>query len=110
MSIASNELMKAQSERFLAQLIPEIRIQADVEVTLKDVSESVVDIMHRESRDADTVLLGLATPKEGDEEAYAERLDELAAGFQNCFFVHNGSLFLGDLITPEKVEMQNGEE
>jgi hypothetical protein len=109
MSIASNELMRAQSERFLAKLIPEIRIQADVEVMLKADSESVVDIMHRESRGADTVLLGLATPHEGDEAAYAERLDELAAGFQNCFFVHNGSLFLGDLVTPEKVEIQNDE-
>jgi hypothetical protein len=60
--------------------------------------------MHRESAAADVVLLGLATPKQGDEEAYAERLGELAAGFQNCFFVHNGSLFLGDLVTPEQVE------
>ena len=107
LSIASNELMKAQTERFLAQLIPEIRIQADVEVTVKDDDESVVDIMHRESGRADAVLLGLATPGEGEEDAYAERLDELAEGFQNCFFVHNGSLFLGDLVTPEKVELQD---
>ena len=107
LSIASNELMKAQTERFLAQLIPEIRIQADVEVTVKDDDESVVDIMHRESGRADAVLLGLATPGEGEEDAYAERLDELAEGFQSCFFVHNGSLFLGDLVTPEKVELQD---
>jgi hypothetical protein len=104
LSIASNELMKGQTERFLAQLIPEIRIDADVEVTLKSEDESVMEIMHRESAHADTVLLGLATPNPGDEENYAERLAELAAGFQNCFFVHNGSLFLGDLVTPEQVE------
>jgi len=61
--------------------------------------------MHRESAEADTVLLGLATPHEGDEEASADRLTELASGFKNCFFVHNGSLFLGDLVTPEKVEL-----
>ena len=103
LSIASNELMKGQTERFLAQLIPEIRIQADVEVTLKSGEESVMEIMHRESAAADAVLLGLATPQEGDEESYAERLSELAAGFNNCFFVHNGSLFLGDLVTPENV-------
>ena len=104
LSIASNELMKGQTERFLAQLIPEIRIDADVDVTLKSEGESVTEIMHRESAHADTVLLGLATPNDGDEENYAERLAELAAGFQNCFFVHNGSLFLGDLVTPEQVE------
>lgn len=104
MSIASNDLMKGQTERFLSQLIPEIRIDADVEVTLKADNESVFEVMHRESHDADVVLLGLATPEPGEEEAYAERLTELADGFQNCFFVHNGSLFLGDLITPEPVE------
>ena len=104
LSIASNELMKGQTERFLAQLIPEIRIDAVVEVTLKSGDESVMEIMHRESAHADTVLMGLATPNAGDEESYAERLAELASGFQNCFFVHNGSLFLGDLVTPEQVE------
>jgi len=109
LSIASNELMKGQTERFLAQLIPEIRIQADVEVTVKAETESVIDLMHRESAEADVVLLGLATPNEGDEETYADRLDELAAGFKNCFFVHNGSLFLGDLVTPEKMDEYNGD-
>lgn len=104
MSIASNELMKGQTERFLEKLIPEIRINAEVEVMLKDESEGVVEVMHRESKAADVVLLGLATPKSGQEETYAERLAELAEGFQNCFFVHNGSLFLGDLVTPEVIE------
>ena len=103
-SVASNELMKGQTERFLAQLIPEIRISADVEVMIRAEEESVVEIMHRESADADAVLLGLATPDIGGEESYAERLAELAEGFQNCFFVHNGSLFLGDLVTPEQGE------
>jgi hypothetical protein len=66
--------------------------------------------MHRESADADVVLLGLASPKEGEEESYAERLTELAEGFKNCFFVHNGSLFLGDLVTPEKMEAPSEEK
>ena len=100
MSLASNELMKGQTERFLARLIPEIRIKAEVEVMMKGEDDSVLDVMHRVSGAADVVLLGLATPQPGDEEAYAERLSELAAGFRTCFFVHNGSLFLGDLVTP----------
>ncbi len=105
LSIASNELMKGQTERFLAKLIPEIRIKADVDVMVRDEEESVVDLMHRESASADIVLLGLATPKEGDEDDYADRLAEMASGFKNCFFVHNGSLFLGDLVTPEKMDV-----
>ncbi|MCK4536988.1 MAG: hypothetical protein KAT93_08245, partial [Desulfuromonadales bacterium] len=59
LSVASNELMKGQTERFLAELIPEIRIQADVEVMLRDETESVMEIMQRESAAADVVLLGL---------------------------------------------------
>jgi hypothetical protein len=95
--------MKGQTERFLADLIPEIRINADVEVKIRDEAESVLDIMHRESSGADLVLLGLATPEEGEEEKYAERLREVVEGMPTCFFVHNGSLFIGDLVTPEKV-------
>ena len=101
MSIASNELMKSQTERFLGQLMPEIRIKADVDVMVRDDSESVVEIMHRKSANADVVILGLATPEQDEEEDYAERLVELAEGFDNCFFIHNGSLFLGELVTPE---------
>ena len=109
MSIASNQLMKEQTERLLAQLIPEIRIEADVEVNLRADDESVIEIMHRVSSNADAVLMGLATPSAGDEEGYADRLAELASGFKTCFFVHNGSLFLGDLVTPEKVESTSDE-
>ena len=78
-------------------------------MTLKEGKESVVDIMHRESAGADAVFLGLATPHEGDVESYAERISELVAGFQNCFFVHNGSLFLGELVSPETGEMSTEE-
>ncbi len=105
LSIASNDLMKGQTERYLEHLIPEIRIQAEVEVTVRVGDESIVDLMHRESSGADAVLLGLATPNEGDEPDYADRLIELASGFKNCFFVHNGSLFLGDLVTPENFDI-----
>ena len=110
LSIASNELMKGQTERSLAQLIQEIRIKADLEVTVRDEDESIVDIKHRESSGADAVLLGLATPGEGDEESYAERLSELASDFKTCFFVHNGSLFLGDLVTLEKVGLASEDD
>uniref|UniRef100_UPI003D815A41 Na-K-Cl cotransporter n=1 Tax=Trichloromonas sp. TaxID=3069249 RepID=UPI003D815A41 len=35
LSIASNELMKQQTEKFLLQLLPEIRINADIDVMVK---------------------------------------------------------------------------
>ena len=109
LSIASTPLMKGQTERYLAELIPEIRIRAEVDVMLKEGEESVMDIMHRKSAGADVVLLGLATPEPGDEERYAERLKEMVEGMPTCFFIHNGSLFIGDLVTPEKVPTPGGQ-
>lgn len=57
--------------------------------------------MQRESSRADLVLLGLACPDEGKEEEYAERLAELTEGLPSCFLVHNGSLFIGELVSPQ---------
>ena len=100
LSMASNPMAKDQTERFLAKLIPEIRIAAEIEVMIKPEDMSVVEMIHEESADVDLVILGLALPGVGQEEAYAERIAELAEGLPSCFFVHNGSLFIGELVSP----------
>lgn len=100
-SIASNQLMQRKTERLLAQLIPEIRIKARIEVMVKPDSITVKELIHRQSAKADLVFLGLATPEEGKEEDYAQRLSELAAGLPSLIFVHNGSLFIGELVSPK---------
>ncbi|APG24319.1 hypothetical protein A7E75_04185 [Syntrophotalea acetylenica] len=99
MTIASNQMIKQQTETMLAKLIPEIRIEAEVEVMAKPEDTSVVELIHARSASADLVILGLGMPAEGQEEGYAERLTELAAGLRSFFFVHNGSLFIGELIS-----------
>lgn len=99
LSLASNPLAKEQTERVLRQLIPEIRIEADIDVKIKEAGVSVREAIHTESAGADVVILGLATPAAGEEERYAQRLTELADGLPTCFFVNNGSLFIGELIT-----------
>lgn len=100
-SIASNQLMQEKTERLLAQLIPEIRIKARIEVMVKPESITVKELIHQQSAKADLVFLGLATPEEGGEEDYAQRLTELAAGLPSLIFVHNGSLFIGELVSPK---------
>lgn len=100
LSIASNKLAEAQTRRFLAKLIPEIRIDAEIEVLIKSEDRSVREMIHAESSDVDLVILGLALPEEGKEDAYAARIAELADGLPSCFFVHNGSLFIGELVSP----------
>ncbi|OEU61220.1 MAG: hypothetical protein BA870_00860 [Desulfuromonadales bacterium C00003094] len=100
LSVASNPMAKEQTERFLAELIPEIRIAAEIEVMIKPEELSVVEMIHEESSDVDLVILGLALPEVGQEDAYAERIAELAEGLPSFFFVHNGSLFIGELVSP----------
>jgi len=100
-SIASNELMKAETERALRELIPLIRIEADVNVIVKSARESVQQAIRAESAEADLVLLGLSSPDAGEEEAYARRLYDLVEGLPSFFFVRNNSLFIGDLISTE---------
>ncbi len=111
LSVASNLLMQQQTESFLAQLIPEIRIDAEVKVLSRVDGLTVQALMQQESADADLVLLGLASPEEGEEEEYAKRLFEMTTHLPSCFFIHNGSLFIGDLVTPELQQTESvGEE
>ena len=104
MSVASNELMKTQTETFLSKLIPEIRIEADIKVIVKPKETSVRDLIHQESRDAEVVFFGLALVEQGEEETYADRLEDLAGDLPTVFFVKNSSLFIGELIKPKEEE------
>jgi len=98
LSIASNEMAKQHVEGVLERLIPEIRIDAEIEVMIKPEGVSVRETILRESAEADLVLLGLATPAAGEEEAYARRLEELVGGLPSFLLVNNGSLFIGELV------------
>jgi potassium/chloride transporter 4/5/6 len=101
LSLASNDLMRAETERQLGRLMPEIRIRGEVDVIVKPPDVSVKDVIHTESADADLVLLGLATPEPDAEAAYARRLCELAEGLESFLFVKNNSVFIGDLVSAE---------
>ncbi len=100
LSVASNEMMQQATTRTLAALLPEIRIDAEVEVIPKSEAGSIAELIQERSRSADVVFLGLALPPEGQEQSYAERVYDLAEGLGNFFFVRNGSLFVGELVTP----------
>ncbi len=103
-SVASNELMRRQTESYLADFLPEIRISAEAQVMILPKDRTVRDIIHRESAEADLVFLGLTVPRPEDRTRYAERLQELAGPLRSVFFVKNSSLFVGRLIqTSEEV-------
>jgi potassium/chloride transporter 4/5/6 len=98
LSVASNELTQQRAEQNLAELIPAVRIDARAEVIVKPDDLTVGEVIRRESGDSDVVFLGLATPDEGGEEEYAERLVNLSEGLTTVFFVRNNSPFGGKLV------------
>ncbi|MFC1854105.1 hypothetical protein ACFL27_28310, partial [candidate division CSSED10-310 bacterium] len=104
MSIASSEIMKTKTEKYLAALIPEIRIAAEPRVIMKPKDLTVREVIHQESSEADVVFFGLATLKPGEEVDYAQRLDYLAGDLPTVFFVKNSSLFMGELLQPKDIE------
>ncbi|GAB4259802.1 MAG: Na-K-Cl cotransporter [Deferrisomatales bacterium] len=109
LSVASNEMMREATERNLRTLLPEIRIEAQVEVFTRPEGTTVAELIGARSGDADAVFLGLALPKEGEETAYAQRLVELVRNLRTFFFVRNGSLFVGELVLPEPAEPGEGD-
>lgn len=104
-SIASSEMMRLHTEKQLSQLIPAIRISAEVHVRLQPKEQSVRTIIHEVSAEADIVFLGLAPPDNEQElPTYAQRLLDLALPLRTVFFVKNSSLFVGQLVqTTEQV-------
>jgi len=108
LSIASSEMARSQTERHLAGLIPEIRIQADVRVLIREKDKSIRQMIHEQSGGAEVVIFGLATPEEDKEAFYVDRLEDLAGNFPIVFFVKNSSLFIGELLSPANGE--NGPE
>jgi potassium/chloride transporter 4/5/6 len=104
LSVASSELVKTNTERYLEKLLPEIRIKAEAKVFLRSPEKSIRDLIHQESANAEVVIFGLAVPALGEEDAYAQRLEDLAGDLPVVFFVKNSSVFIGELLQP------NGEE
>lgn len=103
-SIASNEMMREQTEKLLEDLLPDIRIEAEPNVIVKPEDKSILELIQEESATAEVVFMGLAVPNKGEEDVYAKRLENLAGDLTTVFFVKNSSLFVGELLQPSDVE------
>ena len=101
---SSNEFAQKNTERYLASMLKDIRIEADCDVFIKPEDESIGDLIQSRSGSADAVFLGLAVPEAGAEADYAERLESLAGDLPVVFFVKNSCLFVGKLLEAEQLE------
>jgi len=105
LSVASSETAKAQTDRQLAQLLPNVRMEVEVTVIVKPKDVAVADLIRQHSAEAEVVFLGLASPPPGEEERYAERMESLAGELPIVFFVRNASMFIGELLESPEEEL-----
>ncbi|MCK5820970.1 MAG: amino acid permease [Bacteroidales bacterium] len=82
----------------LKMLIADSRMSVETDVILRKDNESVIDLMHQSSKDADIVFLGFALPESKDDTEFAERLDKLVTGFRSAILVRNAESTQGELI------------
>ena len=82
----------------LNQMMIDTRIPAKSDVLVKQQGKSYIDIMHEASMDADLVFLGLALPKPGEEQEFAERLIHIVSRLKATIFVKSAEAFTGQLI------------
>jgi len=101
-SVASSEMMLNQTRQSLTRMLSASRIQAETDVTLLSPGETVQEIISQKSRDADIVFMGLRSPAENEETAYAQRLIDLVGDLPTVILVHNACLFAGQLLTEDK--------
>lgn len=82
----------------IGTLLPDIRIDAHLEVIVNQDAERIPDLIRRHSRSADLVFLGLPIPTAEEDEATAERMSDLVEGLPEVLLVHNAGPFRGRLV------------
>jgi potassium/chloride transporter 4/5/6 len=98
-TVASSALSQEETERGLQELIARGRISAAAEVIpLPGPGETVQEIIHRRSHDADLVFMGLQSPRPEKEEVYARRLVALVEGLPTVILVRAAGPFAGQLL------------
>ncbi|MFV9672268.1 MAG: Na-K-Cl cotransporter [Acidimicrobiia bacterium] len=101
-SIATTEMMEERTVRSLDEMIRAARIGAQFEVIRKPEDETILEIIHSRSKDADVVFLGLKEIGPDEAEDYVERLLQLMSGLRTVLFVRNAGQFRGQLLGVER--------
>lgn len=97
-SVAASEQEALMRRREFEKMLPEIRMDVEVDIVIRGEGDDTVDIIRSQSEVADFVFLGLRVPDAGDEKAYAERITELLEGMPDTCLVRNAGRFSGRLV------------
>lgn len=80
------------------EMVTDIRIPARVETIRREEGETVESLIHRHSKHADLVFMGMSSPAPGQEEAYAIDLLRLLEPLPSTVLVRNAGPFRGRLV------------
>lgn len=97
-SIVGTEGEATKRRAEFAELLPEIRINAAVDVIVNASDRPVRELIHEHSQGAALVFLGLPVASAGTEEAVAAGLQSLVEGLPETLLVHNAGPFRGRLL------------
>lgn len=97
-SIVNAESDRDDQLKAMKSLLEEVRINAEYHVITRKPDESIKEIIHAHSRNADVVFLGLREPQAGEEAEYAHQLTDLVDGLSTTVLVRNAGEFAGELI------------
>lgn len=98
MSIVDTEAAARELHDSQEHMLEETRINARVQVIVREAGRSVPDMIHQHSATADLVFMGLAVPEPDGEAEYASHLTTLLDGMPNCILVRNAGPFRGQLV------------
>ncbi len=73
-------------------LIPQARIHAKVEVVIKEDNETMMDVIHRYSKNSTITFFGLKITDIGSEKEYVDFLEKLIAPLNTTILVNNPGL------------------
>ncbi|MGB9357004.1 MAG: Na-K-Cl cotransporter [Acidimicrobiia bacterium] len=100
-SIATSDMMAQRTERSLDAMLKAARIGAEFEVIRKPEGQSIQEIIHSRSKDAEVVFLGMKEIEPDEAEGQVDRLLDLMSGLQTVLLVRNSGQFRGQLLGVE---------
>jgi amino acid transporter len=91
-SIVNSTVEQEKMTASILPLIPQARMSANVEVVVKNDSETMLDVIHQYSKNSTVVFLGLKITQPGEEEEYVNFLENLITPLHTTIFVNNPGL------------------
>ncbi len=103
MVVVTDPAEKEAAHRRLRQVLADAKLKAEAEVLCTDEpGQHPLDVIRRESKDADLTMLGLKEPDPGEGQAFVERINSMLQGLGTVVLVRASSRFEGTRVLFEQ--------